>query len=186
MAPTYSAQLSRIGSIAPDFSLKGVDEKIHQLSDFTHARALVVLFICNHCPYVIATQDRFNQLAKETTPRGIQWVGINSNDSLSYPEDSFDAMKIRAKEKGLVFPYLHDSAQEVAKAYGAVCTPEIFVYRNESNKFVLRYNGRLDDNWNDADAVTQKELAMALERILEGKLPDPDQKPSMGCSIKWM
>lgn len=184
MAPTFS-EPAQLGSIAPHFSLPGVDGKVHSLSDFKDAKVLVVAFMCNHCPYVIATQGRMNHLAKEYSSRGVQWIGINSNDSSRYPEDRFEMMKVRAQEQGFVFPYLRDESQEVARSFGAVCTPEFYVYTPEQGQFKLKYQGRLDDNWKDESAVTQRELAHAIEALLAGKEPSPEQKPAIGCSIKW-
>lgn len=188
MALTYSeTPAQEIGKPAPEFALPGVDGKTWSLADFKEARALVVIFMCNHCPYVIAVQERINRLAKEFSSRGVRLVGINSNDPVRYPDDNFDAMKTRAAEQGYVFPYLQDRDQSVAKAYGAVCTPDPYVFENTGNQFKLRYHGRIDDNWKEESKVTRRELAEALESILEGGPgPDPkDQRPSMGCSIKW-
>jgi peroxiredoxin len=195
MAPTAS-EPGILGSHPPDFSLPGVDGKTYGLSDFQGAQALVVVFLCNHCPYVIATQGRFNRLARESIQRGARWVGISSNDASNYPEDSFEAMKVRAREQDLSFPYLYDETQKVARAFGAVCTPEFYLYGKASSgqatvqttpgsQFVLRYKGRLDDHWKDEQKVTQTDLADALELVLAGKLPNSDQKPALGCSIKW-
>lgn len=184
MALTYS-QESRLGSPAPEFSLPGVDGKTYALESFSDAKALVVVFMCNHCPYVIAVQERINALAKEYASRGVALVGINSNDTTKYPADGFEAMKTRAKEQGYVFPYLIDETQAVARAYGAVCTPDFFAYANEGGTFRLRYAGRLDDDWKEPSKVTRRELAGALEAILSGRDPATEQKPSMGCSIKW-
>jgi len=184
MALTYSSP-GKLGSIPPDFNLPGVDGRSYRLSDFKDSRALVLVFMCNHCPYVIATQDRINQLTKDYSPRGVSVVGINSNDAIRYPDDSFEQMKKRAKEKNFAFPYLVDESQEVAKAYGAVCTPEFFVYGATPAGFQLQYLGRLDDNWKDSDAVSRRDLAEALEAILAGRKPSTDQKSAMGCSIKW-
>ena len=141
--------------------------------------------MCNHCPYVIAVQSRINSLAKEFASRGAKVVGINSNDAVKYPDDSFAKMQEDARKLGYVFPYLFDETQAVARAYGAACTPDPYVYENVGGKFVLRYHGRIDDNWKDEAAVTRRELALALEAILSGKPLDLEQKPSMGCSIKW-
>jgi peroxiredoxin len=174
-----------LGSSPPEFRLRGVDDRMYQLSDFAQAKALVVAFICNHCPYVIAVQGRVNALAKEYASRGVQLVGINSNDAVKYPDDNFEAMKRRAKEQGFSFPYLWDETQQVAKAYKAVCTPDFFVYERKGGGFALQYRGRLDDSWKDEKAVTRRELAGALDLILAGKNPDSNQNPSMGCSIKW-
>jgi len=199
MALAYSTQ-DHLGSAAPDFQLQGVDGKSHQLSDFKNAQALVVVFMCNHCPYVIAVQDRINALAREYAGRSVQFVGINSNDSVRYPADNFEAMKVRAKEANFAFPYLWDEKQEVARAYGAVCTPEFYLYRLSPQKnsaspqdrlnpqggdTCLAYQGRLDDSWKDETQVTRQDLKLAIEAVLAGKKPDSDQKPAMGCSIKW-
>jgi peroxiredoxin len=184
MAPTFS-EPGQLGSKAPHFLLPGVDGKVVQLSDFQDARVLVVAFICNHCPYVIATQGRVNQLAKDYLKHGVRWVGINSNDEIRYPEDNFEKMKARSQEQGFVFPYLRDETQEVARAFGAVCTPEFYVYLPEAGQWILKYQGRLDDSWKDESKVTQRELANAIEALLAGRDPSPDQKPAIGCSIKW-
>lgn len=185
MALTYSVS-EGLGMIAPDFSLPGVDGKIYSLADFKDAKALVIIFMCNHCPYVIAVQDRINALAATYLPKGAVVVGINSNDVSRYPEDNFEAMKVRAKEQGYVFPYLIDESQKVARAYDAACTPDPYVFENDGKgNFILRYHGRIDDNWKDPTAVTRNELAEALDAILSGKAVNPDQKPAMGCNIKW-
>lgn len=184
MALTHSNP-AETGRTAPDFSLPGVDGRSWSLKDFNDCKALVVVFMCNHCPYVIAVQGRINALAREYAARGVKLVAINSNDSTRYPADNFDAMKVRAREQDYVFPYLWDESQAVAKAYGAVCTPDFFVYRPEGATFVEKYRGRLDDNWKDEGAVTRRELAAALDAILSGRDPSSEQPSSMGCSIKW-
>lgn len=170
---------------APEFSLPGVDGRRYSLSDFKDAKVLVVTFMCNHCPYVKATQGRINDLARRTAQQGVRFVAINSNDATRYPDDSFEQMKIVAKEWSLVFPYLHDESQAVAKAYNAACTPEFFAYENQGGKFLLKYQGRLDDNWKDEKAVTRHELAEALECMVEGKSPALEQIAAIGCGIKW-
>lgn len=186
MALTYST-MQELGNAAPDFNLPGVDGKNYSLKSFKNSKALLVIFMCNHCPYVIAVQGRINALAKKFAARDVAVVAINSNDSIRYPDDRFDAMKARAKEQGYVFPYLHDESQTVAKAYDAVCTPDFFLYENKSGEnFILKYRGRLDDNWKDASAVTREDLSLAIESLLLGKTIEADQKPSMGCSIKWL
>ncbi len=167
------------GTSAPDFCLPGADGQTYSLDSFKAAKVLVVIFMCNHCPYVIAVKDRLNKLAAEFKERGVSFVGINSNDSEGYPEDSFEKMS----EMGMEFPYLHDSDQLIATRYHAVCTPDIFVYDAARQ---LVYHGRLDDNWQEPDKVEQQELKTALEKILKGeKIPREEQSPSMGCSIKW-
>jgi peroxiredoxin len=184
MALTYSVSKT-FGTPAPDFSLKGVDGKTYSLSSFKDSKALVVIFMCNHCPYVIAVQERINQLAKDYAKKGISVVGINSNDPIKYPDDSYSAMQARAREQGYLFPYLQDETQQVARAYDAVCTPDPYVYENVGGKFALRYHGRIDDNWKDATAVAKRDLAEALDAILTGRAVEQEQKPAMGCSIKW-
>lgn len=181
MALTYSEMIP-LGKSAPAFELQGIDEKTYSLDSFKGKKALVIMFICKHCPYVVAVQDRLAALAREFTPAGVQFVGINSNDVENYPEDSPENMKKQAKEVGFVFPYLFDETQEVAKAYGAVCTPDIFVF---DHAFKLRYRGRIDDSWKDPKKVARQDLRDALEAVVSQKPVSEDQIPSMGCSIKW-
>jgi len=185
MALTYSKYTLRLGDTAPDFKLRGVDGKTYSLESFSSARALAVVFMCNHCPYVIAVQDRINQLAKKYASQGVALIGINSNDPVKYPDDNFAAMQARSKEQGYIFPYLFDDTQSTAKAYDAVCTPDPFVFERVSDQFLLRYHGRIDDNWKDPKSVKRQELAEALDCILSNRAVNPDQLPAMGCSIKW-
>ena len=184
MALTYSTQ-DELGSEAPAFSLPGVDGKTYTLNDFEDRKALVVIFMCNHCPYVKAVQKRINDLAMAYGSKGAAVVGINSNDAERYPADSFEAMQEEAKVNRYVFPYLYDESQQVAKAYGAVCTPDPYVYEKTEGGFILRYHGRIDDNWKEPGKVTRRDLAMAVEGILKGTEVSPEQTPAMGCSIKW-
>lgn len=167
---------------APDFLLPCVDGRNYSLSNFADKPILVVVFMCNHCPYVQASLARLIALQKEFGDRCVQFVGINANDAANYPEDDFDHMKLFAVERGMDFPYLRDESQGVAKVYGAVCTPDIFVYDKERK---LVYHGRIDDNWKEPEKATKHELKAALEAFLEGRKPDGKQNPSMGCSIKW-
>lgn len=187
MALTYSQVPTEkeLGSEAPSFWLPGVDGRMHALEDYKKSKAIVIIFMCNHCPYVIAVQGRINQLAKEYSARGVALIGINSNDAVKYPADSLEAMKLRAQEEGFSFDYLFDETQEVARSYGAVCTPDPFVFENVGGRFLLRYHGRIDDNWKEEARVTERELAAALDAILSGAIPSPKQVPAMGCSIKW-
>jgi len=184
MALTFSNQ-PQYDWEAPQFQLKGVDGKSYSLESFQHARALVIIFMCNHCPYVIAVQDRINELAREYAEKGVALVGINSNDATRYPEDSFEAMQVRAREKNYVFPYLFDETQSTARAYNAVCTPDPYVFEKVGSGFKLRYHGRIDDNWKNPDQVKTRELALAIDAILTGSPVSPQQAPAMGCSIKW-
>lgn len=169
-----------LGSPCPDFALPGVDGRAHRRDDFT-ALALLVVVMCNHCPYVQAVDDRINTLARDYAGR-CDVVGINPNDAEAYPEDGFEAMQARAAAKGYAFPYLHDPDQSVARAFGAVCTPDFFLYGPDRR---LAYRGRLDDSWREPSAVTRQDLREALDAVLAGRPPHPEQKPSMGCSIKW-
>jgi peroxiredoxin len=169
-----------LGTPCPDFTLPGVDGRLWSLRDF-HCPALLVVVMCNHCPYVQAIDDRLDALARAYAGR-CAVVGINANDAVTYPDDSFEAMRLRAKAKGYAFPYLWDEEQTVARALGAVCTPDFFLYDSHRR---LMYRGRLDDNWKDASRVTRQELQVAIEGVLAGREPLEVQQPSMGCSIKW-
>ena len=204
MALTYSDPV-RLGTSAPEFSLLGTDGLHHHLTDFRYAKVLVVAFICNHCPYVQAIQGRLSRLARELRERSVQFVAISSNDTARYPADGLEGMRKQAAEQGFEFPYLLDETQSVARAYGAVCTPDFFVFEQvrpeafreadeESavehyrDSFKLRYRGRLDDSWKDEKAVQQEDLRQAIEALLLGNshsLDQKEQKPSLGCSIKW-
>ncbi len=168
-----------LGMEAPDFSLPGTDDAVRSLTGYGSEKLLVIIFMCNHCPYVQAVLPRLNALSKEYAGQNVQFVGINSNDASQYPEDSFASMKL----VDISFPYLFDENQEVAKSYGAVCTPDIFVF--DENR-VLMYHGRVDDNWQDAESVENEDLKEAIRILLAGgTVPAEQQIPSMGCNIKW-
>ena len=171
-----------LGADAPAFELPATDGSSYSLDDFEDAQVLVVMFICNHCPYVKAVLDRLVDLGETWEQDEVALVAISSNDAQRYPDDSFEAMTDLAEEKGFPFPYLYDESQEVARAYGAVCTPDFFVYDGERR---LAYAGRLDDNWKDPSSVTKRDLHGAIVALLEGEKPAQPQHPSMGCSIKW-
>jgi peroxiredoxin len=155
-----------VGTPAPPFSLPGVDGHTRSLDSFSDAEVLVVVFTCNHCPYAIACEDRLIAIQRDYADKGVQLVGINPNDDENYPDDSFDKMVARAAEKGFNFPYLRDESQEVARAYDAACTPDIFVFDRDRK---LVYNGRIDDNWQQPENVTRKDLRAVLDATLEGK-----------------
>jgi peroxiredoxin len=175
-----------LGAPCPSFQLPAVDGKSYALGDFAGAPVLCVMFICNHCPYVKAVEDRIIALARVFEGRGVQMVAICSNDAEGYPDDAFDKLRERWQEKGYGFPYLYDEAQDVARAFGAVCTPDIFVYGGGKGGLrKLAYRGRIDDAWKDQSKVTRRELADALEALVSGGAPATQQRPSMGCSIKW-
>ncbi len=172
----------KIGDPAPGFELPGVDGKAHGLEDFSEKPVLGVVFMCVHCPYVQAYEDRMIAVQADYEAKGVQFVGINPNDERKYPEDSFDNMVKRAKLKGYNFPYLRDKGQDVADTYGAQCTPEFFIF-NKDRK--LAYRGRLDDNYQNPSAVKSEYLRDALDAILAGGSPRQPFVPAIGCSIKW-
>lgn len=171
-----------MGTPAADFSLKGTDDQMHSLADFGSAEVLVVVFMCNHCPYVQAVWSRLVALQERYASKGVQFVGINPNLNPAYPEEDLEHMKDYYEQYSMNFPYLLDESQEVARAYGAVCTPDIFVYDRSRE---LAYHGRIDDQWQDPDGVTREELAEALDALVEGGAPSDEQNPTIGCSIKW-
>jgi len=181
MALTYTPP-GELGSSAPDFLLPGIDGNTYSLESFAGSKALVVMFICNHCPYVQAVEDRLIQTSLELLALTAKVVAISSNDAVKYPADGFDRMRFRADEKNYPFPYLYDETQEVARAFGAVCTPDFFVY---DKNLRLSYRGRLDDSWKDATQVTKLELRHAVLELLQDRPAPMTQYPSMGCSIKW-
>jgi peroxiredoxin len=172
----------KIGSRAPSFSLPAVDGKFYGLNSFTDKKILIVIFSCNHCPYVQAYEGRIIDLQKEFEKDGVQIVAINSNDDVKYPDDSFEEMKIRASDKKFNFPYLRDETQEVAKAYGASHTPQIFLF--DANR-KLKYEGKIDDNWQEPEKVRSKYLRDAITEVLAGKEVSVPETFSIGCTIKW-
>jgi peroxiredoxin len=172
----------KLGDTAADFALKGVDGKTYSLKDFDGAKALVVIFSCNHCPYVKAYEPRMVELQREFAGKGARFVVINSNDAAQYPDDSYANMVARAKEQGYNFPYLQDETQQVARAYGATHTPHLFVF---DARRALAYTGKIDDNWQDAGAVKQHFLRDALADLAEGKRPRLAETHAIGCTIKW-
>lgn len=173
---------SNLGMMAPPFDLPDTNGERVALADYDDASALVVMFICNHCPYVKAVRQRLIDLARKRRDDGVAFVAIGSNDAQRYPEDGFERMKEVAEELGYPFPYLWDQTQEVAEAYGAVCTPDFFLFDGDQK---LVYRGRLDDDWQDESNVTSHDLDDAIAAVLRGDEPPAVQKPSMGCSIKW-
>jgi len=172
----------KFGDQAPDFSLPGVDGKTHSLSSFKDKKILVVIFSCNHCPYVQAYEDRIIAVQRDYTARGVQIVAINANETKNYPEDNMEQMTIRSREKRFNFPYLRDDTQRVAKSYDAACTPEFYAF---DEKRSLRFHGRLDDNHEDPKKVKRRYLRDALDAMVAGRpVPTPESHP-IGCSIKW-
>jgi peroxiredoxin len=175
--------LCDFGAPAPDFALPGVDGRIWTRDQCKGPRGLLVMFICNHCPYVQAIRDRLVRDARELAARGIGCVAISSNDVNDYPEDSFDHMQQVAAEFNFPFPYLYDESQTVAHAYGAVCTPDFFGYDAELG---LQYRGRLDASRKEAAPPdVRRDLFEAMKQVAETGAGPAEQIPSMGCSIKW-
>ena len=172
----------KIGDKAIPFELPGVDNRDYSLADFADTPVLVVIFSCNHCPYVMAWEDRLVQIQADYAERGVQLLAINANDTQKYPADSFEKMQERAAAKGFNFPYLFDESQDVPRFYGAERTPELFVFDQQR---VLRYHGAPDDNYDNPVAVKQPYLRHALDAVLAGQTPPVAETPPVGCTIKW-
>jgi len=175
----------KLGEACPDFNLSSVDledKKKYSLEDFKNSKALLIAFICRHCPYVIAIEDRLIELGKSFKKSELEIIAICSNDFESYPEDAPVSLYARALEKDYKFPYLIDETQAVAKQFDAQCTPDLFLYDQDRK---LYYHGQLDDSWKDANAVSKEHMKEAVEGVLENKPAPQNQKPSIGCSIKW-
>ncbi len=183
MVLLYSEKLP-LGWLAPDFSLPATDGRTYSLSSWQDKQGLLIVFTCNHCPYAKAAWplliDLYHQFGRD-----IAFAAINPNDAESYPEDSFSAMQEKAAEWQIPFPYLRDESQEVARAYQAQCTPDVYLFKNDQGQFKLFYHGRINDNWQNPAKVKEKNLEQALLRLVQGGEPPVEQPPSMGCSIKW-
>ena len=172
----------KIGSPAPDFNLMGIDGKKYSLASFKDKKSLIVIFSCNHCPYVQAYEDRMKQIQKDYQSKGVEVIAINSNEDKGYPEDSFENMKKRATELNFNFLYLRDEDQSVARAYDATHTPEIFLF-NGNRK--LAFHGKIDDNWQEPNKVQNNYLRNALDELLAGKEISVPETFTIGCTIKW-
>ncbi len=182
MVATNSTMLP-LGTKAPDFRLADPGGKVFSLADFQGAPALLVVFMCNHCPYVKHIREGLAKLARDYKSGGVAVVGISSNDAVNYPADSPAKMADEAKAAGYIFPYLYDETQEVAKAYRAACTPDIYLFDKEQR---LAYRGQLDDSRpGNGTPVTGKDARAAIDALLAGKAVSATQKPSIGCNIKW-
>jgi len=172
------------GDKASDFKLKNVDGKYVSLGDYESAKGFVVVFTCNHCPYAQAYQDRLIDLNNKYLSKGFPLIAINPNDPAVSPGDSYAEMQKRAGEKNFPFPYLFDETQVVYKMYGAERTPHIYLLKKEANDYIVQYIGAIDNNYKDPQQVTERYLENAIDALLAGKSPDPDQTKAIGCSIK--
>lgn len=178
------SQMLQLGTKAPNFTLKNViDDYIIRLSDSVGENGTLVFFICNHCPFVIHVRDEFKPLFEEYSTKGISFIAVNSNSIETHPQDGPENMKALAQDMEWEFPFLFDDTQEVAKAYSAACTPDFFLFDREAK---LYYRGQLDNSRPKSGIpVTGEDLRRAMDALLEGNLPPNDQKPSLGCNIKW-
>ena len=182
MVATQSTMVA-LGTPAPTFILPDTEGKVVRLSDFSGAPALLVIFMCNHCPYVIHIREKLVELVREYQSKGVAAVGINSNDVANYPEDSPAKMTEYADQYDYTFPYLYDETQDVARAYAAACTPDFFLFDRDQK---LAYRGQMDESRPKSDTpVTGADLRAALDAVLAGEDVPGKQIPSMGCNIKW-
>jgi peroxiredoxin len=182
MVKTASTMLS-LGTSAPDFSLPNIDGSTVSLSEFADKPGLLVIFMCNHCPFVIHLRDELARFANEYQERGLSIVGISSNDVATHPDDSPEKMAEEAKSAGYTFPYLYDENQDVAKSYQAACTPDFFLFDRHQK---LAYRGQFDDSRPESGIpVTGTDMRAACDAVLAGQPVSEEQKPSIGCNIKW-
>lgn len=182
----FSAEGLKIGDDAVDFSLKNIDGSMISLANYSNDKGIVVIFTCNHCPFSKAYEDRIIDLHNTYSKKGYPVLAINPNDPISVPEDSFDNMKERAKEKGFTFKYVIDETQSIAKLYGATRTPHVYLLKKQSgNTFKIAYIGAIDDNHSDASSVKERYLSNAIESLIAEKAPMPETTKAIGCSIKW-
>jgi len=175
----------KAGDKAMDFKLKNTDSKMVSLSDYKTAKGFIVTFTCNHCPFAKMYEERIIALDKKYASKGFPVIAINSNDPVLSPEDSYENMITRAKEKNYSFPYLFDATQEIAKAYGATNTPHLYVLARENGAFTVKYIGAIDDNAQDASKATKHYVEDAIEELLASKPVTVSQTKAIGCTIKW-
>jgi peroxiredoxin len=181
---TQATEGIKVGEKAVSFNLKGTDGKMHTLAELAPNGAILV-FTCNHCPFSKAYEDRIISLQNAYGAKGYPVIAINPNDPKKQPEDSFDKMQERAKEKNFNFPYLFDDTQAIAKAYGAVRTPHVFIVKKSGTAYNVEYIGAIDDNSNEPTQVSKKYVESAVESLIAGKKPQPDNTRAIGCTIKW-
>ena len=178
-----ASEMLPLGTSAPDFSLPDTEGKMVSLDDFKDAKAFLVIFMCNHCPFVKHILHEMIKLIKGYQAKSVAVVGINSNDVANYPDDKPELMAKLANEAGFTFPYLYDETQEVAKAYRAACTPDFYLFDSDKT---LVYRGQMDESRpGNGIPVTGADLTAAIDAVIEGKPVSQEQKPSMGCNIKW-
>lgn len=175
----------QVGDEARDFSLPSVDGQIVSLASLEDAKGAIVIFSCNTCPYVVAYEDRMIELHREFAPKGYPVIAINSNDDQVSPGDSFDQMKKRAANKNFPFPYVYDKSQEIIKAYGGTRTPHVYLLNKENDKFVVKYIGAIDNNYQDAKAVTEHYVKDAVNSVMKGEEVAMNFTKAIGCTIKW-
>lgn len=174
----------KVGDVASDFSLKNIDENMVSLSDFKKAKGFIVVFTCNMCPYSVANEDRIIALDKKYKDKGYPVIAINPNDPEVVQGDSFEAMKVRAKEKGFTFPYLFDEGQKVYPMYGATKTPHVYVLNKKGNQLIVEYIGAIDDSSRNESNVKERFVENAVEALLKGEKPAETYTRAIGCSIK--
>jgi peroxiredoxin len=174
----------KVGDKAPAFKLKNVDGKMVSLSDYEQSKGLVVVFSCNHCPYVVKYEDRINDLSKKYAPLGFPLVAINPN-APKVEADSYEKMIERHREKSFTFPYLLDDTQVIAKKYGAEKTPHVYILERKGKDFIIRYIGGIDDSPGDPEKVTKSYAAEAIDALLAGKEVPIKETKAIGCTIKW-
>jgi peroxiredoxin len=185
MSFTHNSTGYSPGDEAIDFKLKSIDSKLVSLADYSDAKGFIVVFTCNHCPFAKMYEDRIIALDKKYKSLGYPVIAINPNDSVSYPDDSWTKMVKRAKEKGFTFPYLLDETQDIAKTYGAIKTPHIYLLHKEDSKLIVKYTGAIDDNHEYPEKVETKYLENALEELISGKEITMKSTKAVGCGIKW-
>ncbi len=171
-----------LGSVPIDFSLPGIDDKTHKLSDYRDSQFIAIMFSCNHCPYVVASEREYVEIQSKFEDKEFQLIAISSNETVNYPQDSFENMKKRGQEKKYNFPYLFDESQKIARNYGATRTPEIFLFDSERK---LVYHGRINDNPKFPDQITRHDFQIALDELTSGKEISMPQTVPIGCTIKW-
>ena len=174
----------KIGDVATDFSLLNVDDKNVSLSGYADAKGFILIFTCNHCPYAVAYEDRIIALDKKYKKIGYPVIAINPNDPVKQPQDSFELMKVRAKEKGFTFPYLFDDGQKVYPQYGATKTPHVYILQKTDRGNIVQYIGAIDNNHNDAATVTEKYVENAVDALLAGNEVKVKETKAIGCTIK--